>query len=915
MELELFINNVWERMESDKETNSLSLSYTEDSLTSPSDYFSDFSYPFKLPKTSRNNTLLNHVGELDSNTDKTVYRYRLHGENDEPISEGNAVVTSATLKDYTLQLNGSLGIAFNRLLKSGFAESDEPDFFQFPDIINYDGSTYTAVEKMQRGLVFSSWNVDSATIPFELTEILQRYGSLKNYYGITSNDVTEQDVFISSFFGFMPQFQGRYKEFDSAKWLTYEANRYNVLPLFSHLTDTDATDVGDGATEYQMQQFRSYYQQSFVYVQKLWELYKQNFAAITGYTLNLDSRWYNENNLLLRDCVYTLQNFGNADTNNREEVLTTNTVTATNNLNLPDNSQFDPDTMTLYNLSTNVWMSFYTSLETVKPAEMLELNLTFPISFQCSENSPLYRATRAESMCAFNQKNPLYIVWSVVDSSYNTIYTSPRPIVVLPLVKTPSFSEEWDAPDREVTERLSDVIICNYAPQWMDSNKRTGFITSANVRVKWFNNTNIAQNCRLRFKVAFANNAIPFRQYFPSETEQANAFAPVGEGWGDSGYTDPPRFPSDSFAAWKITDATAITTVSRPLNRSFAHLKTWQFFGDEKPFNILLKYSKLNNLVWKVDEYAKTVSVLRRNDFLDDCINGGFFDLTDKINVEKGVTIETQTFNADKVLFEFSDGQTKYAKEYKDKYGTTYGSLTIYTGQNAGGEPIKAFKSENTTYLSPIVATDIIQPSKGLQTMNEQRYETPVAFPANATDKNDYAGEKGVFYLRCQNIPVNGDVFKVYENANGVECAYITDDTPTEIQYNTYVFHDREAALKTETTVFPQFFSYTRDFATQLIFGEPREVYFDIPQQVLDNGVTVYDTEFQGWIEENYSLKNKRVTCYADIDGTEYARLKLNPLCRLQNIIYTLEKVEYNPSTRVAKLVLRGLSALPSYNQ
>ena len=123
------------------------------------------------------------------------------------------------------------------------------------------------------------------------------------------NQLTEQMAWLSSFVGFMPQMQGRYKNYDSSKWV----NGNTIRALFANAGDENTIDVGSGATDFQMQQYRSYYQTPFVYIQKLWEIYKTYCPNITGYSLNLDSRWYNANNTVLRDIVYTLPNIGNSE--------------------------------------------------------------------------------------------------------------------------------------------------------------------------------------------------------------------------------------------------------------------------------------------------------------------------------------------------------------------------------------------------------------------------------------------------------------------------------------------------------------------------------------------------------------------------------------------------------------------------
>lgn len=941
MNIELYINDAWQRLESDKETNTLTLSYTEDSLVNPSDYFSDFSYPFKVPKTSRNNILLQHIGELDSSsTANRVYEYRLHGEDDSVISEGNATISNITLNEYTLQLNGSLGIAFNKLIKSGFAESDDPEYYQLPDIISWNGSDYTAKVELNAKCVYTSFNVNSNFIPFEMADLFAAYGDLFFcYYFMVENysQLPEQYAWVSSFVGFLPQMQGRYKNFDSSKW----ANGNTIQPLFGEIGDSETIDVGEGATEWQMQQFRSYYQTPFVYVQKLWEIYKAYCQTITGYALELDSRWYNENNVMLIDCVYTLQNIGNSE-KVTPSVVSSNTRTGeSNHINFPPNSNYNHSTHRITYLNDdNYFMSFYSDAQVVEKNRLLNCTLEVPIVFENNFSQLFAQATaynrredgnlQFDNCIAYNQKNPIYVHWEIVDESYNVVYDDTRPFVIVPLVKTGTYTEEWVADYRSTYEQYADCVLVYYKPDFVYENharpdscsnpNNTAHFGTVQLAATWQNNIGNG-TYRIKFKMKFLFDLVPFVQFFP---QQAQGDHLDGDGYFDyfssqygshqsyGGYCNP--LDNDDAYIKYVADYSIKTDLYEP-TRSGRHITTADLFADEKPFNVLLKYSKMMDFVWKIDEGAKQITVLRRYDYLDDCTADGFYNLTDKINIEKGLTVEPQTFHGDRVLFEFVEGSDKYSKEYKKKYGNPYGSLTVYTVDKTTTEPIKVFSKDTSKFLSPIVATDIVQTRKNLQLMNFVKEETPIAFPSNMSDNGEFAGDTGVFYLRSYKWELQKDNFTHYTDPKPY--VLITDDSEGEVQSDTYCWQNDDIANTHgfKTHYMPQYFSHTRNRCDSIWFGEPREVYYDIPQEVLDNGVSVFDTEWKNWISENYSLQNKRVTCYAHLTGVEYVRLKANPLVLIRDAVYILEKMEYNPSSKIAKLVLRGLSQSPNFNE
>lgn len=902
MTLSLYIDGAWRDCESDVNNNSLVMNWEFDSLDDPAKYYSEFSYTFKLPRTRYNDNLFSNEWRLDSITShfNSPIKYRLLNDKQEVISVGIANVSNWSEKEYQVQLNGSLGVAFKRLLSSGWAATDDPEYTLFEDPLAWNGSDYTADLRLDKNLVACSWALDSLVPYFSLSDLRSHYSTLLTDYSLAS-PYTTQMALASSIIGFMPMTQGRYKSFDSTKWTT--SNR--LKPVFNTISSTTDIDLGDGLNEWQMSEFRSYYQTPYVYVQKLWDLYKEKCESMTGYRLVLDERWYNENNLDLKDVVYTLNNLGATLPEKPEANSSVNTST-TSNVTLPSNAASDYDDYKITGLASNTNQYLYSGYYTVGTNQTIEEVIEIPMKFTNPDNVIMPPIIPQFGAKAYNSGNPIYATYDILDSNDNVLASSVRPYTLVPLLQTRDFTEEWEHPLREAFETISDVICFYYDGEGLLENKSEFNFGRVQLTARWKNSGN-SQQVRVRWWLRFAYDWVPTKVYSYDDGNMYKVPWYNGYTGGDA----------NGRIRWEIT-ADRQTNIYDPA-RSGSKLTMSRLFKDLQPFQILLKYSKMYNLVWAIDDWSNTITVKRKYDFFYDCQGrltdrgfgspsyNGFLDITDRIDLNKGYTIEPKAFNGKSVTLGFKESGDMYSKKYKDKFGKQYGDIILYTADTSSSETIQAFnKDENNTLYSPIVATDIVSPRDKVETLLSTKYaqyET-LPYPSNQTSEGEQANVFGQFFFRNPLIAVPNNEFAHYKQS-GTPYVIITDDDATEIADQVYAWHSANDGVKVFNL--PQFFEHNRSISTCLWFGEPREMYYDVPQQVLDTEISLYSKEWARYLDDSYSTQNKLLTCYAYIDGQIYSRLKVNPLVKIENCIYLLQKMEYSEQNHYGKLELRQI--------
>lgn len=899
MRLQLLINNEWREVECDQDTNSLTLSWAFDSIDSPTKYYSEFSYEFKVPKSETNNALFDQIQQLDYARTGGTYnpaeamKYILYGERGEEISKGMAKLTAIDTA-YHVQLNGSLGVSFAKLLKAGWdtiTASEDSEYTLLPEYVRYNGVDYnTATPMIDASQVACSWAVDSPSIYFEIDDIEGNYGALATTYGVTN---TENECVVASIVGFMPQNQGKYKDFSNDKWL----KDGGIEELFKP-SSGDAPETDGGLTEWQMQEYRSYYQQPFVYVARLWSIFKENCKNITGYDLILDDGWYDSGEPIA-DLVYTLPA---NEAGEVSEVSGSRSTTAWSfTLDLPKNMYYTDGDHQIAGLSSVSYQ--YLGAGVVHLRKGQTINNTIEINLQLTNPDRLIGGDPTGNYI-WNVQSPIYASYQVYDSHTSTlVYTQPKPYLIFPLSESPYIHQEIPATIQNLYSNGFELI--SYYRQvdgiTYDTHAEFG---SFQVSARWMNVVG-ESDYDIVWTIGFASNYLPLQvnsgttiQYWP------NAY--------DGHYTGG---DSNSKITLTSTGNASLVWVTEG-NRSYSPLTLERLFNGVAPFSILLKHCKLWNLVWVVDDVSQTLTVKRKYDyFLDNLTTNqnpygvqalgdpsyqGFLDITELIDAGRGLTQDPLTFSGDKVALAYKDTADKYSKSYKDKYSKNYGSLVLATADKTTHNTIDFFEGEYGEVGTPIVATDIVRTANSYTTNSMAKLES-VPLPSNVTDNGEQAGVAGVFYFRDTALTLTHTPFSRRDDGS----LYLTDDDEVEANADNYCWHANPTG-GVKVTELPQFTEHTRGEDLTLFFGEPRETYYELPTAVY-SADSLYDREFADYLTDAYSIDNKRVTCYAYLSDAIYQRLKINPLVQIVNVVYLVEKMEYNPATRSAKLVLRQI--------
>ena len=890
------------RMKMDARSD-ISLNFSHDNLDNPTNYISEYSYNLQVPRCPENNKLFSNFVHLDSvvlagGYDPTKRMdYVLLDNTGTIISTGSAIVNNIDSKNYNLSLVGSQSYIFNRLLNAGFdtekAASDDT-YFLMDDPLKYRkvGSSMSVIpirlisanNAINSSLVAASWLIDNPQ--FYLTAI-ERFMLVPSYglFGI----VSETEAYIASIVGFAPTAQGRYKEFESDVWLEKgtidgtPAQKPSFLPVLCSARDASGdpinkVDVQDGTVDAQMLEYRSYYQQPYIYVSMLWQLFAREFEGITeGYRLILDGRWFSPTNQELNRLVYMLPQLatdlgGYIDTIPSTQKYVSKYMPQT--YDIIDQTDYPVGGVNhgqVEGLKTLNYTS--TSNEVlVQSTKLNKISVTADVTMQING--------KPGKTMYFDGFNPFLYTLTVRDGNNNILTSSEALVFMLPNDHAVSYEDltNFMYVEQLIRNRVTSggdrIITVFYDPVVGSGN--LNFSITNEVGVVPVTNGGITVEAVLTFE----NNCAPYMYI---------------EG-GVQHYWYNGQLPLRSLYGYVITGGTIEKAA-----RSNSTVSLERLFTSEAPFNVLLKYSKLHHLMWLVDDNEKTVTVLRSVDYYADRVAEGIRDITDKVDVMQGVVTKPLSWNSRRVIFNLDEPSVDGVDGYADRYGQSYGSKVIVTASNLNRDDKELLKG----IVSSVMFSQNLAPCGQLLYVDDKRmasYMEQPPLPANRSN-GECASVSGNFYYRHNNGLIPAEMKDGWRDA-----AYITDDHAMETRDSRFCWHGEDIITDEQQCSVLPVLNTVSDDGLSVLFAPVQEQYTYAPDEPTEY---LYERCWKDYIEEVYNLQNKTIQVYAHINKELYDYLRRNPFVTIQNCLYILTSLEgWGEHATTCRLTLRQVHDL-----
>ena len=251
--INLYINN--QQVDFDDNQSSATYQLTIENVLNPLKIKNESSISIKLPKTSTNNKIFEHISRPDrvitsdniNTSKKLLFKMTIDGET---FRKGYCKINKVTTTEYDISLYGEIGDVFNELSKIKLKD------LTFPTDLSHT---------INRDFIYENWIK----------------AKNKNY---STND-------IHDIIRYIPSFQGLYSDFNSS----------------NYVTDTAIESLDFNEDEYTANEFRSYFQKPAIKVSYLLQAIVDNLKTNTDYSIN--STFFTDNNPYFSNTFFTLKKY------------------------------------------------------------------------------------------------------------------------------------------------------------------------------------------------------------------------------------------------------------------------------------------------------------------------------------------------------------------------------------------------------------------------------------------------------------------------------------------------------------------------------------------------------------------------------------------------------------------------------
>lgn len=867
------------------------LNYTMEQLTNPTAVKNIYSHEIELPSTERNDIVFSHFYRNDYVVGRTNFSplqqvpFSIYNELGEIAERGyiklDEVQVDKIAHSYKVVLYGGLGSFFYALGYNDNGEALKLGDLQYmqnsedENALNFPAYAYVVQEAWD-------WARDA-----------EKYKVLN----------------------FAPMYNGKPSEDFDTQTAIYlaEANATGEIePIYgidgldaTKMTPTKVASINGGVsvyatkvklnrefTEWETKDLRAYLQRPILSVRKFVEAVQRRATAY-GYTLNLDSVFFNDNNPYYNDAWLTLPSL---------QSLTKESINAQLQISgtviVPD-SQTNKISLIPYTLPSGDY-DYGAQFENV------EINIPEVAIAISKANAD--SVTKNVFLDGIYNSRFSYIAWFIqayiTDSSgfvqgvsNVAVINSGTSLSAEQIAESAGFSPIMSigAGTQEYTSiggafRLTNTqddngnYICKNATNIVLNIPKAPNASDVYVRVSIlpYNNT----QTDIALNTVFSDTTNPERpDYFPFVSVQ-NAVYGNGE-----------------VTAYETIRSGAIINKSDLLNIG------------KTPLEVLLSYCKLFGLVWNYEANSQTINLLQRSTFY----NGGTAeDWSSRIDRNREITIKP--FEFDKRFYDFElETPGQWAEAYKEKYGKVYGSQRVNTGYNFDqdnknllqGNALKggAEVLEQSKYFNNITEDGKVCPSVFLEggeytVINGTEEETvQVQTPTNNATI-EYMNElQGYDYLpklqmhQADNAPIDSGLtlllYKETIDTAGTpyERFRLSDDIP-----EMGLLNEGKLCWYLEGGYFTQQYAplviphFVRANGVSLDMGVPQEL--DNPDADTEAvQKSIYSQYWKKYLSDRYDQNSRVLTCYVDLRGVQVSNALFRNFYYFDNAVWVLNRI------------------------
>lgn len=305
--------------------------------------------------------------------------------------------------------------------------------------------------------------------------------------------------------------------------------------------------------------------------------------------------------------------------------------------------------------------------------------------------------------------------------------------------------------------------------------------------------------------------------------------------------------------------------------------------SNETCAQFLLSYCKSFGMYFVKDPIRKQVTIMTRNTYYG---KQERLDWTKRIDYSRDWIEGIANFDYKIGLLKWRDTDTKYEKEYYDRYNKEYGSVRVQTGYGFS-DVEKDYFSDNI-FSNCIIATAYDQYFFG---RNEVVYKDNKTIPYLQDTAGDATTDNFILVFRDpENIrsEING-VFMVADDIDlMLTYGYSWVDGTVTSAYTTESYYPtlRRTIIKNGET-------------TSLYFGAPAEYYSDEAEGAVestDGSETIYNKMWARYLNDRFDKDAKTLTCYVYLTVSDIQSDLFRKFIFINNTCWVLNRIiGFNP--------------------
>lgn len=886
---------------------SFPLNKSFENLWNPTDIIVEHSKSVNIPATKSNNRLMANAYRIDRqfiiNEDNPNIGMFLDPLRRIPMKlmyngsillDGYAKYTSATVNSketyYTFNLYGALGDVFqslmdcvvdeNKLTEEQKAESDGGKKY----VIDCPWERYI----INKDFVKNSWDYDTPSL----------------------------DVYIDpyNYVGMAPAYRGFYEDFESTSIWGLDYSVSDGLPTETKSVEdslkrewvntlinggytaenaqsrVDALDYNiilpNGLSEHNMRQFRSYEQKPYIYINGLFSLFQRKCSELTGYTINLDSNWFNANNPYYTRLCYMLDYLSTRGVNTEQYTpfggYSKGVFTSTSVQN----------TLKTFNRSVS-YTDFTTEVLSSGRIRVAPFNVGVSVTRQADSGDPLWQG-KGEVYDTYLGLSPyahivVNITFTNSDGTTKTFrwWGAEDISKVTPIEPSTYNSDNFNKTftELEIDKGESSTTLTG-----------TTYVPIPSMDLGQFNTDGLKMTIGVQVyhpqtgnQLSSYYNAFLYRHRNP--LKGSTIYIGVACAVSDTNFNV--IIPNTQlYTNWR-------TTTTCELKNLYAK--------DEPLFNVILQYTKMFGLVWKPDYNKKTIDIMTRKTYFKDY---DVVDWSDKVDKSKGMTIEPVSFSSKYVTFNYDDVDGYRYSGYRNKYGVDYGEKKLKTKYNFDTKEENLFKEK--------IGPSSVSCKSFPYVIDLKNWTTLTKLPTTASEVN---------FIDCENeeetsaISLNNWYFRL-PNKDVDNTYYISDVSDKELELGKYFWISNDFlstySCGTSTQTLPQFSpvykSKTLGFSLGCLFNCPNEDYTEDKGISAAKGNYIYDICWSDYINERYNANNKKLTCYIKLTPVDFEKFNFKTFIVIDNQLFVMNRVvDFDVNGSLTKCELIQVSDIGGY--